>query len=316
MPFPFGPKGRTLARGFQVRRGGRFLFAVVQIARGVVAGLILLAGVGSIAYLLIGAVVVVAHLAGLTLARTLLCLLVFALGVFALGKLSRSRCSHGTLGAKANPAKCTQCAAEENVARERAAVAAERMKREAAAREQARLRAEEEKARKREEERRERQARKEVFTKKVRQLAFLQSMDPLAFQRLIWLLYQRKGFSVTETPFSRDGGADGFIEAETGRMVLQCKRFKHDIGEPVVRDLLGTMIHNGAVHGILITTGRISNPAKDFASGKQMTLIDGSALLALIEEVRLSAADVPDDFVSPVRVPAALADDDEWGTVG
>ncbi|MCB0129255.1 MAG: restriction endonuclease, partial [Caldilineaceae bacterium] len=47
------------------------------------------------------------------------------------------------------------------------------------------------------------------------------------------------------------------------------------------RDLYGTMIHAGAVRSYLITTGRISREAREWAAGKSIGLIDGARLAEL-----------------------------------
>ena len=53
-------------------------------------------------------------------------------------------------------------------------------------------------------------------------------------------------------------------------------------GEPIVRDLYGTMIHTGAAQAYLITTAGFSNEAKRWALGKPITLVDGPGFVALL----------------------------------
>ena len=56
------------------------------------------------------------------------------------------------------------------------------------------------------------------------------------------------------------------------------------MGVSAVRDLYGTLMNEGAMKGILVTTSYFGNDAFDFASGKPIQLIDGAQLLGLLEK--------------------------------
>jgi restriction system protein len=58
------------------------------------------------------------------------------------------------------------------------------------------------------------------------------------------------------------------------------------VGEPVVRDLYGTLLHEEAQGAYLITTGTFTKKAQDWAAGKPIVLYDGEALLGLIREIQ------------------------------
>jgi len=70
------------------------------------------------------------------------------------------------------------------------------------------------------------------------------------------------------------------------------------------------MIHNSANGAILVTTAGISEPARKFADGKGIELVDGDALLSFLREADLSEDLLPDDLVSLGRSawPQRLAD--------
>ena len=51
------------------------------------------------------------------------------------------------------------------------------------------------------------------------------------------------------------------------------------MGEKIVRDLYGTLMHEGAFHAFLVTTAEISDAAEKWARGKPITLIDGPTLV-------------------------------------
>ncbi|MER7279632.1 restriction endonuclease [Dactylosporangium sp. NPDC000244] len=55
-----------------------------------------------------------------------------------------------------------------------------------------------------------------------------------------------------------------------------------------VRDLYGTMQHEGVKGGILITTSGYGPSSYEFANGKPLQLIDGSGLLCDLQRITAS----------------------------
>jgi restriction system protein len=141
----------------------------------------------------------------------------------------------------------------------------------------------------------ERLRRQEDFSRRMHTLEFLRALDPYAFQQFTWLLYRHLGYSVRECPEGRDGGVDGFLAKGSMSFVLQCKRYQGDVGEPFVRDLFGTMVHHSANGAIMVTTGSISKPAREFARGKRIDLVDGDMLLTLIRQADIPHSQLPSD---------------------
>lgn len=118
------------------------------------------------------------------------------------------------------------------------------------------------------------------------------NMSGHEFESLCAELLSRMGFGVRTTKQSRDGGVDVVLTNESpilgGTYIVQCKRFSGSVGEPVVRDLYGVVTAERANKGILITTGRFTQDAAAFATGKNIELIDGAGLLALLSQYGLS----------------------------
>jgi len=56
-----------------------------------------------------------------------------------------------------------------------------------------------------------------------------------------------------------------------------------------IRDLWGTVQHEGATKGIMITTSAYGPDSYKFAGGKPLNLIDGSGLLALCQQYEIPA---------------------------
>ncbi|MCX7707595.1 MAG: restriction endonuclease, partial [Anaerolineae bacterium] len=70
------------------------------------------------------------------------------------------------------------------------------------------------------------------------------------------------------------------------RGLVQCKRYRGTVGEPTIRDLYGTLVHERADYAWLATTGGVSRQARDWASGKPMELWDGQRLVELAAKYR------------------------------
>ena len=101
-------------------------------------------------------------------------------------------------------------------------------------------------------------------------------------------MFNVDGGEVKVTQASHDGGVDAIAFDDDpirgGKFVIQAKRYNNVVPVSAVRDLYGTMIHEGATKGILVTTSSYGKDAYDFAQDKPITLIDGQALLGLLNK--------------------------------
>ena len=118
---------------------------------------------------------------------------------------------------------------------------------------------------------------------KVLNLEQLQALDPGAFEAYVAeRLFMRLGYQADNTRNTKDGGIDVLVTDRFGQTaVVQCKRYRGTVGEAVVRDLYGTMMHANATYAYLVTTGAISDEARRWAQGKPIDLIDGPQLVEL-----------------------------------
>ncbi len=119
----------------------------------------------------------------------------------------------------------------------------------------------------------------------------LASMDWQDFENLIREIFEkefsRNGGEVKITRASRDGGVDAVAfdpdPLRGGKIVIQAKRYTNTVGVSAVRDLFGTVQHEGAMKGILVTTATYGSDAYEFAKDKPLTLISGAELLTILE---------------------------------
>jgi restriction system protein len=117
------------------------------------------------------------------------------------------------------------------------------------------------------------------------------------FERLVGASFERDGFAVTHTG---GGGADGGVDLvlTKGResTLVQCKQWRaQKVGVRTVRELYGVMAARGAAHGIVVSAGDFTPDAREFVSGRNIDLLNGSALAAMLGEV---------DSAKPAGVPA------------
>ena len=108
------------------------------------------------------------------------------------------------------------------------------------------------------------------------------------FELLAGEYFRRKGYSVQENGGGgADGGIDLVLTKENRKTIVQCKRWKNiQVGVSPVRELYGVMVAEKAAACIFVSSGRYTQEAESFASGKPIELINGEALYKLISEVR------------------------------
>jgi restriction system protein len=117
-------------------------------------------------------------------------------------------------------------------------------------------------------------------------------MDWQQFEILVRDLFQKEfgdnGARVEVTQASRDQGVDALAydpdPIRGGKFVIQAKRYNNLVPVSAVRDLYGTVMNEGAVKGILVTTSFYGPEARDFAKDKPLTLINGEQLMYLFNK--------------------------------
>lgn len=120
----------------------------------------------------------------------------------------------------------------------------------------------------------------------------IQSLSGAEFEALTEKLLIAMGFQTETTKASGDGGIDivAFNKQPllSGKYIIQCKRYTGSVGEPIIRDLYGVVNSERANKGILITSGSFTKQAEAFAADKQLELIDGKKLDALLLQYKLN----------------------------
>ena len=101
------------------------------------------------------------------------------------------------------------------------------------------------------------------------------------FEDFIAEVYRGEGYHVEQTARGRaDGGYDLVLLRENTSVLVQCKHWLvYQVGVPRIRELAGAMQKVGATGGVFVTTGVFTKPARQFATGMPIELVDGEALI-------------------------------------
>ena len=101
----------------------------------------------------------------------------------------------------------------------------------------------------------------------------------------------------------RGGKAVDFVMEKGGRNYLvQCKHWRArciDVDE--VRDVFGHMAATNAAAAYVIGSGRYTDEALRFASGKRIELVDGEGLVRMIEEVQQDPSEITQSRLGAMR---------------
>ena len=117
-------------------------------------------------------------------------------------------------------------------------------------------------------------------------LAALKQMDPTIFEYLTALLFEERGYPASSSGKPGDEGVDVLLQDGDYVGVVQCKRYDGSVGQPTIRDLYGTMMHNDAEEAYLVTTGTVTRQAREWSAGKPIHLVDGAALAAWVTQTK------------------------------
>lgn len=133
----------------------------------------------------------------------------------------------------------------------------------------------------------------------------LNEMSWQEFELLVGEAFRRKGYAVAENGGGgADGGIDLVLRKDNEKFLVQCKQWKaYKVGVTTVRELYGVMAAEGAAGGFVVTSGVFTADAVSFAEGRNVNLIGGAELTALIKNIPLSQTS---SITSQRKIPSAV----------
>jgi hypothetical protein len=107
---------------------------------------------------------------------------------------------------------------------------------------------------------------------------------PREFQDLVADFFRQLGGQVINGNTGADGAIDALWKTPRGDYIIQCKKRRQKVGEPVVREIFGAAAKNVAHGAFIVTTSEFINNAVQFADGvkPQIGLINGKELFNLV----------------------------------
>nr|WP_298923879.1 restriction endonuclease [uncultured Ramlibacter sp.] len=123
----------------------------------------------------------------------------------------------------------------------------------------------------------------------------LNGMSWREFELLVGEAFRLQGYAVREQGGSgADGGVDLVLQKDRETYLVQCKQWKaFKVSVQTVRELYGVMAAQGAAGGFVITSGRFTSEAVEWAEGRNIELMDGDQLFALIQQAKASRTGEP-----------------------
>lgn len=132
--------------------------------------------------------------------------------------------------------------------------------------------------------------RRRLFARMMRARDSIEAIRNLSwqdFERLTGEYYRRLGYRVGENP---EEGADGGVDLRCHKggdtLLVQCKHWRREkVGVDKVREFFGVVVAEGANAGAFVTSGRYTPDAAAFGARVGLTLVDGPALLRMMQAV-------------------------------
>lgn len=109
------------------------------------------------------------------------------------------------------------------------------------------------------------------------------TMTHYEFEKFIEGLYRKLGYEAYVTPQSNDHGVDVKMKNGDITIAVQVKQYHHTVSAHEVRDFYGS--YQGKFdRGIFVTTSDFSPNTRAWAEERDMELVNGHRLIALIQE--------------------------------
>jgi restriction system protein len=139
------------------------------------------------------------------------------------------------------------------------------------------------------------------------------SLDDMSwqdFELTVSEAFRLDGFAIEERGGANaDGGIDLILHKEGEKFFVQCKQWRaFKVGVNVVRELYGVMAAGGATGGFVVTSGAFTKDAAEFASGRNVILVDGRILFDMIKRVERAPTALRNPAHTNLDLPPTMQD--------
>jgi HJR/Mrr/RecB family endonuclease len=111
----------------------------------------------------------------------------------------------------------------------------------------------------------------------------LYSLSATEFEKFVGELYRAKGYTVQEVGGTGDKGIDLILVDRDGyHHAVQCKRYKDLVSPQYIREFAHAISASRSLHGILVTTGRVSDETYRYAESNNVEIVDGDKLAQMM----------------------------------
>ncbi|MFV1455484.1 restriction endonuclease [Bacillus mycoides] len=109
----------------------------------------------------------------------------------------------------------------------------------------------------------------------------IDQMNGRQFEEYLSSLYQSLGYNTEVTKVSGDFGADLILENNTGKIIVQAKRYKNKVSIQSVQEIVGAKRYYDAAHACVVTNNYFTEPARKLADANDVLLINRDLLIKL-----------------------------------
>ncbi len=107
----------------------------------------------------------------------------------------------------------------------------------------------------------------------MRDVHFWDALDGIGFENAVAKIYKEMGFDVEFTPRTNDQGVDLILKKDNEDIIVQCKKYKKNVGVGAVRELVGVRSSwPNASKAVLVALFDFTSAAKAFAQEHDIEL--------------------------------------------
>jgi HJR/Mrr/RecB family endonuclease len=128
----------------------------------------------------------------------------------------------------------------------------------------------------------EKKERNKLFKNK----SFIRILTPKEFEFVLAYTFKQLGYSVVQTPYSKDGGKDLILYKNGIKELVECKHYnaKNTIGRPDIQKFFAAMIDESVRSGFYINTGKFTKDALNYANSKNIKCFNLDDLIKLMKK--------------------------------